>query len=187
MRSAPISVGPNGLEGDAPADTKNHGGPDRAICVYPSANLKCWAALFDRNDIGRGAFGENLTVDGIDEDQAAIGDIWIIGKARLQVSQPRSPCWKLARHVGIADFAAAVRDSGRTGWYMRVLECGEIEPGQPVVVVERLFPHLTVSAVNKARWSGANVKDITELASNPALSSGWRLFLGRLENSASEL
>lgn len=186
-RTESVWIGPEGFEGDTPADLKNHGGPERAACVYPLAHLTHWAKALDRPDIRPGAFGENLTVADVDETQVAIGDVWVVGSATVEVSQPRSPCWKLARRLGVSDFVRVVRDSGRTGWYLRVREPGAIGPGETAEIVHRPFPHLTVSVVNHARWSGAGRELNAELASCHLLSEGWRAhFARRIPNRDSQ-
>ncbi len=103
---APVAhahIGPLGLEGDGVADTVNHGGANKAVHAYALAHYADWRAELDRPDLADGSWGENLTVAGCNELTVCIGDVWQIGGARLQVSQPRQPCWKLARKQGVRD------------------------------------------------------------------------------------
>jgi MOSC domain-containing protein YiiM len=171
-RTESVRLGFHGFEGDAPADSKNHGEPNRAVCVYPLEHLDHWVETFNRPDIVAGAFGENLTVGGVNEADVSLGDVRVVGGATLEVSQPRSARWKLARHLGISELVRAVRDCGRTGWYLRVLKPGWVEPGDAIDVVDHPFQRLTISAVTRARWSGAATQLNASLASCPPLSDG---------------
>ena len=124
-----IRVGMLGLEGDAVANTRVHGGPDQALLMYAASHYPLWRAEWNRDDVAPGAFGENLTVIGLSEADACIGDVLAVGGARLQVTQPRQPCATLARRHRIRDLVAVVQRNGRSGWYQRVLQEGYIEPG----------------------------------------------------------
>jgi MOSC domain-containing protein YiiM len=136
------------LDGNVQADTKNHGRPDQAILLYAGAHYPLWQAELGRLEIGPGGFGENLTIAGLDETTACIGDTYGIGAARIQVSGPRYPCWKIERRWNLEGLTARVAETGRTGWYCRVLREGMIEPGVPVMLVERPYPQLTVALTN---------------------------------------
>ena len=105
-----VQVSKLGIEGDGQADLKNHGGHDKAICVYPAEHYDYWQGEVGLpKDFHRGAFGENLTVGGINEETVSLGDVWQVGTTKLQVSQPRQPCWKLARRWGVKDLALQVQ------------------------------------------------------------------------------
>lgn len=123
-----------GLEGDGVADTKFHGGIDQAVLLYSADHYPSWQTELDM-DFPFGAFAENLTIRGMDEDSVLIGDIYQIGTVKLQVTKPRIPCWKISRRWGIPDLTTRVSETGRTGWYCRVLQEGEIQTG---LQVERL-------------------------------------------------
>jgi MOSC domain-containing protein YiiM len=177
----PVRIGRLGAWGDAVADTDNHGGPDKALCVYPADHLPRWSAHLGV-EMTPGAFGENLSVSGLDESEAAIGDVYEIGTVTVEVSQPRSPCAKLARRWGVHDMVLQVRSSGRSGWYVRVLREGELEAGQPVVLVDRPNPTWCIARCNAVTWGlhGAAHRDpalveaAREGAELPALSAEWR-------------
>ncbi|MBA2625175.1 MAG: MOSC domain-containing protein, partial [Acidimicrobiia bacterium] len=148
-----ILVTAAGLEGDGQADTRAapggqvHGGRDKAVYAYPSEHLMWWEpvlaedrGLAGEHALGPAAFGENLTTAGTDEGEACIGDTWRWGEAVLQVTQPRAPCYKLNLHrgfVGRDGTTVRMNDSGRTGWYLRVLEQGRAPVAGPIEVAER--------------------------------------------------
>ena len=163
------------LDGDGQADLHNHGGPDKAVLAYASAHYPAWRELLDRPDLPHGAFGENFTVDGLDEDTVSIGDIYRLGTALVEVSQPRQPCWKLARRWRIKELPALVEQTGRTGWYLRVLEEGEVAPGQLLTLQERPYPDWTVTrATRTMRGRTRDRAAAGELAGIEALAASWR-------------
>ena len=148
--AGPVRIGELGVDGDAQADTRVHGGPGKAVLAYAFHHYAHrWSAVLDPAALLPGAFGENLAIDGFDETTVSIGDVFAIGTVRLQVSQPRGPCWKLVRKFRRDDLVERVIDNGCTGWYLRVLEAGCVEAGQPIACVERPHPGLTVATVNR--------------------------------------
>ena len=124
-----------GLAGDGQADLTVHGGPDKAVYAYSHDHYPLWARELGRADLGPGFFGENLTVDGMLESDVRIGDIYRIGSAVVQVTQPRSPCFKLTAHLGLPGFAKTFLASGRSGFYLRVLEEGDVGAGDAVELI----------------------------------------------------
>ncbi len=138
-----------GLDGDAQADPRVHGGPEKAVLAYATRHYsETWRPHLAADTLRPGAFGENLAVDGLDEATVAIGDVFAIGSTRLQVSQPRGPCWKLVRKFRRADLVDLVLGNGCTGWYLRVLEDGALAAGQPIVLLDRPHPGLTIAVTN---------------------------------------
>jgi len=126
------------LDGDRQADPRVHGGPDKAVYAYPSEHLPRWTAELGGNPaFSAGTFGENLTTTGWLEDDVRIGDVWRWGDALLQVTQPRGPCYKLAMATGRPEIIRRMLETGRTGWYLRVLRPGIVPVGGPIDVVER--------------------------------------------------
>ncbi len=121
------------LAGDGQADLSVHGGRDKAVYAYPSEHLSAWSQELDA-DLGPAPFGENLSTEGVLEQDVCIGDVWSWGTALLQVTQPRWPCFKLALYRGRADVQARMRSTGRTGWYLRVLEPGEVPAAGPILL-----------------------------------------------------
>jgi MOSC domain-containing protein YiiM len=125
------------LEGDWQADLRYHGGPNKAVYAYPFEHYAWWSQELGRADLGPGQFGENLTVEGLTEDGAHLGDVLRVGDALVQVTQPRMPCFKLGIKMDDPAFPKRFLASGRTGFYLRVLEEGELGAGDPVEVVEK--------------------------------------------------
>ncbi|CDM65967.1 hypothetical protein PYK22_01976 [Pyrinomonas methylaliphatogenes] len=173
--SGPIRLGFEGLDGDEHADSVHHGGCERAALVYASSHYHSWRGEIGRPDLTYGAFGENLTIAGATEAETCIGDIYRIGDAVVQVSQPRQPCWKLERLHKVEGLAQLAARKGRTGWYLRVLAEGVIEPGQRLALLERPYPDLTVALANAVMYKQNDDKGcLIRLASCPALSPDWR-------------
>src|SRR5512143_1762254 len=142
--NGPVWAGKTDLAGDGQADLRVHGGPDKAVYAYPSEHYPAWQAELGLPEMPYGAFGENLTVAGLLEGEVCIGDIYWAGDVQLQVSQPRGPCWKLARRWGVKDLAVRFARSGRTGFYLRVLQEGYLSPGMALELVERPAPQWSV-------------------------------------------
>ena len=171
----PVWLGRTGLAGDGQADSKNHGGPDKAVLAYAADHYPLWHAELNRSDLSYGAFGENFTIAGLSEETVCIGDVFAVGPVRVQVSQPRQPCWKIARRWRIKDLTARVLSTGRTGWYFRVLVEGYVQPGLPVVLIERPFPRWTVARASEImRHRRDDPAAAAELAACPLLSVSWR-------------
>ncbi len=163
------------LEGNAQADTKNHGRPGQAVLLYAAAHYPLWRHELELPNIGPGGFGENFTIADLSEETACIGDTYGIGDARIQVTGPRYPCWKIERRWNTKGLTARVAATGRTGWYCRVLHEGLIEPGAPVMLIERPYPQWTVALTNHF-GHGRNVDTATAraLAACPLLNDWWQ-------------
>lgn len=146
----PVMVRRLNLDGDRQADLKAHGGPDKAVYCYPAEHYEAWQSELGR-ELDYGTFGENLTVTGLLEDTLHVDDVIVVGDAVLQVSQPRFPCYKLGIKMGDQGIVKRFQQSGRSGFYCRVLEEGLIEPGQTMDVVERSMSEPTVVDIVTAR------------------------------------
>jgi MOSC domain-containing protein YiiM len=162
------------LEGDGQADLEVHGGPDKAVYAYASEHLTAWADELGVGPLGPAAFGENLSTTGGTEADVCIGDRWIWGDAVLEVCQPRSPCYKLAIHRGRGDIGRRLRTSGRSGWYLRVLQPGRVPVAGPITVE----PHpvgATVRLVHDAGYPGGPPADVIEaLLELDPLADEWK-------------
>lgn len=185
--AGPIWLGLTNLDGDAQADRRVHGGPDKAVCVYPAVHETFWCAQLGLTSLPPGGFGENLTVDGPDETEVCVGDIYSIGDVKVQISQPRSPCWKLARRWGVRDLAVRVQQTGYTGWYLRVLTTGAIQPGDEFVLDQRLHPEWTVRRASAVYRDRHDTVGAAALRTCDALGASWRDTLARrLRGSADD-
>ena len=130
--AARIRVHRLGLEGDVQVDQRVHGGPDKAVYLYPHEHYARWERFLSQKDFAFGQFGENLTASGLLEDEVRVGDTLRIGSVLLQVTQPREPCFKLMTKMNDFTFAKPFLTSGRTGFYLRVLEQGELGAGDAI-------------------------------------------------------
>lgn len=147
--SGPVAVRGVNVAGDEQADKVHHGGPDQAVYAYASEDAAWWSGLVDRV-LGPGAFGENLTLEGVDVSGARIGERWRIGTAELRVAGPRVPCFKLEANVGVPGFMKAFLRGGRPGAYLAIAEEGELEAGDAVEIVHRPAHDVTVALVIQA-------------------------------------
>jgi MOSC domain-containing protein YiiM len=175
LPDVPVVVGTTNIEGDGQADLVNHGGRDKAVYVYPSEHFPLWKDEIGY-DGGDSPFGENLTISGMLEDEARIGDIWQWGEVKLQISQPRWPCFKLAHRTGHLDMIRRLVDSNRSGWYMRVLQPGTISADTPVELVKVDPAGISVRQAFRALINRTSLDDEARdhLTSHPALSQAWR-------------
>lgn len=169
-----IWLGKNGLTGDEVADKKNHGGPEKAVFAYPTAHYTYWKKELDI-EIGVGAMGENIAITPTEEDAISIGDTYQFGEAIIQVSQPRRPCWKPARRFRIVDFALRIQNTGRTGWYFRVLQEGFVQENQELTLIERPYPKWTITKCNEVMYVKKDDIDLAkELYQCEYLAPNWK-------------
>jgi MOSC domain-containing protein YiiM len=173
--SAPVWLGYEGFRGDEQSDRRFHGGAEKAVCTYPAGHYAYWRNHLSMPDLPHGAFGENLTIQGLSEKELHIGDCFAIGEAEVQVSQPRQPCWKLARRWQIKDLALQVEQTGFTGCYFRVIRHGFVTPGDKLILLDRPFPEWSIERCNEIMHHlKSNHQAARELASCPLLSSSWK-------------
>lgn len=185
----PVRIGPEGLAGDEQGDRRVHGGPDKAIHHYPRDHYASW-----RGEVGAhallqaaGAFGENISTAGITEADVCLGDRLRLGSALVEVSQARQPCWKLSDRFGIADMARRVQDSGRSGWYYRVLETGTVQAGDTLVLVDRPHPDWPLPRLSELLYRRTLDRDELQGALALPLVPSWRkLFERRLQQGDTE-
>lgn len=163
------------LAGDGQADLTVHGGPDKAVYAYPSEHLPLWSAELD-TELGPAPFGENLSTLGVSEADVCIGDLWSWGDAILEVCQPRWPCFKLALHRERADIQQRMRRTGRTGWYLRVLEPGAVRVGGEITVERRDAAGLSITDAHVAMGDRHLERPelVRALAAHERLADEWR-------------
>lgn len=180
--SGRVAVDPTNLDGDGQADLTVHGGVDKAVYAYPLEHYAHWRSALGRADLVPGFFGENLTTEGLLEDDVLVGDVLRIGSALLEVSQPRVPCFKLLARMGDPGFAKPFLTSGRVGFYLRVLEPGELGAGDAITRERRGEGALSIRSATALRSDGAGVDDLARAAATPALADVWReSFAARVE------
>ncbi|MBB6052887.1 MOSC domain-containing protein [Armatimonas rosea] len=182
----PVALGLRGLDGDKVADTKHHGSKDQAVCVHPLAHHTHWSAVYGVV-LSPGAVGENWTLIGDDETTVCIGDIYTVGTAQVQVSQPRFPCSKQERKLGLKGFLKAVMATGKSGWYLRVLTPGTVQAGDVLTLESRSEHGLTVDDANRALLGETLDTELIErLLAVPELAAVWKRGLRRRLSKTTE-
>jgi MOSC domain-containing protein YiiM len=179
--SGQIRVRALNLEGDMQADLSVHGGADKAVYVYSLKNIEFWRKALNRDDLNPGTFGENLTVDELQESEVCIGDELEIGTARLLVTQPRLPCYKLGIAIGQPDFPKVFHHSGRNGFYLRVLQEGTLAADDPIRrISSSAGPKMTVAEfVGIATGKTPSREDLGKAMDLKALPESWKRHLAR--------
>ena len=172
--AGPVWLGRLNLAGDGQADLRVHGGADKAVYLYPLEHYAFWAGELGRSDFSHGQFGENFTTEGLLEDEVSIGDVFRIGMARVQVTQPRSPCFKLGIRMGDENFPVRFTSANRTGFYLRVLEEGMVKAGDAIDRIERATGSMSVRDVFRLRHAGGTRAEYEHAARLPGLASSWR-------------
>jgi MOSC domain-containing protein YiiM len=175
VAAAELALSRTNLDGDRQADLSVHGGPDKAVYVYPAVHYPAWQA--DGFAVEVGGFGENLTVAGLTEDDVRLGDAWRWGEALVEVSQPRAPCYKLSLHTGRKDVGPHMLATGRCGWYLRVLEQGVVPTGGRLVLERRDPEAPTLAETFAAMFDDERVATtdvVARVLASPALAAGWR-------------
>ena len=167
-----------GIEGDGQADLTAHGGPDQAVYAYPVEHYAYWEEQLGRDPLPFGQFGENLSITGIDEASARVGDTLKIGTAVLQVTQPRLPCYKLGIRMGAGkSFPKRFQKSGRVGFYLRVMKEGELAAGDRIERVD-VPDSVTIAEFLKVYGSKRpSRRAISRVLAAPGLSHAWRTYL----------
>ncbi|WP_052572879.1 MOSC domain-containing protein [Haloferula sp. BvORR071] len=174
-QTGPCWLGYEGFRSDEQADRRYHGGSEKAVCVYPAEHYPYWREALEYPDLPHGAFGENLTIEGLPETEICIGDRFSLGEAVVQVSQPRQPCWKLARRWQVKDLPLQVERTGFTGYYFRVLHHGHVRPGDTLELTQRPFFEWTIARCNEVMHHGKGGPGAARaLAECPLLSSSWK-------------
>jgi MOSC domain-containing protein YiiM len=175
-----------GIAGDGQADLRYHGGPDQAVYAYPAEHYAYWAKELARGGMTFGQFGENLTTEGLLEEGVRVGDVLRVGGAALQVTHPRLPCSKLAMRMEDGKgFVKRFQQSGRVGFYLRVLQDGQIAAGDSIELTPSPEPSVSIAEFLQAHL--AKLKDpaaIARVLAAPGLSQGWRARFEKMLSSA---
>lgn len=183
-----VNVNLSGLEGDQQADLRLHGGPDKAIHYYPAEHYSYWNEHLRSTLSGRqfaiGDFGENFSAFGLLEEAVCIGDVFRIGGCEVQITQGRTPCWKLNEHTRIPDMARSFVETGRTGWYLRVVSTGTVCSGDRIELLHRPNPRFSVRDVTWARLArNPELLRSEKLSEVAHLSSGWATSFAQIEQT----
>ena len=173
---SPVEITSAGVPGDGQAALENHGGSDNVVLAYDAGLYPMWREVLARPDLPFGAFGENFTVEGLSDDTVCIGDTWQVGlRLQLQVTQPRQPCFKLARRLEFGGIVKAVRDGGNGGWYLRVLTPGPAAPGMEITRLAQPHPQWPVAKAAAVMYARAGAPELAaELAALAELSARWK-------------
>ncbi|WP_020591705.1 MOSC domain-containing protein [Kiloniella laminariae] len=177
-----VSITKLGLVGDEQADSRHHGGPEKALHHYASDHYPAWArecaseaAEISLEKLVPGGFGENISTKGLSEADVCVGDIYRLGTALVQVSQGRQPCWKLNVRFGWPKMASAVQLSGRTGWYYRVLEEGKVQAGDSLELRDRLAEHWSLADIHNVLYVDTlNQEKLKSLVALELLTESWQ-------------
>ena len=174
--SGTVMLREKNIDGDGQGDLRVHGGTYKAIYGYPFEHYAYWQQELRRDGLTYGQFGENLTVEGLLEDAVYIGDVFQIGTAvKLQITQPRVPCFKLAYKMGLPEFPKEFLESRRVGFYFRVLEEGEITVGDTIARIKVASEPMSVTEIVNLRYFDTdNHAKIAQARKLPALSPSWK-------------
>lgn len=178
----PVQIGPRGLDIDQQADLRVHGGPEKAVHQLPLENHRRLAAHYPELAAGfvAGALGENLSTRGMEEKDVCIGDVYAFGSARLQLSQPRSPCWKIDARHGLEGIAQFIADQGIAGWYFRVLTEGAAQAGDALQLIGRNAEPVSLREFwDLQAQTRPDPARFATLVDSPGLNAGWRERLQR--------
>ena len=172
-----LELGAEGFFGDEQADRRVHGGPEKAVHLYPAAHYAKLAERFPEaaSQLLPGSLGENISCAELDESSVRIGDIYRLGSARLQVCQPRNPCWKIDDRFNADGMAAFIAETNLTGWYWRVVQAGSVQPGATLELDEAASSALSLAAA-MTLWQEHRPQpdDLEQLAATPGIASGWQ-------------
>jgi MOSC domain-containing protein YiiM len=184
-----LDIDINGLRGDEQGDLRVHGGPDKALHHYPRDHYAAWRSELPARAVldAPGAFGENFSTLGWTEQTVCIGDVVQAGTAMLAVSQGRQPCWKLNDRFELPDMASRLQASGRTGWYYRVLEPGQVRAGDSLRLLERRHPGWPLSRLLEMLYQRMLDRELLEEAATLPLPGSWmRMIQSRLRTASVE-
>jgi MOSC domain-containing protein YiiM/ferredoxin-NADP reductase len=172
------------VEGDGQGDLGGHGGEQRAVFVYQIESYRYWEERLGRRESTFGQFGENFTVEGLPDDQVCIGDRYRIGTGLFEVTQPRTTCYRVGIRMNEPQMAALLTSSGRPGFYLRVLEEGEVGADDQILPIARGPEQMTVAEVNALLYSSHHPRaQLARVLRIPALSPGWRWSFDELARS----
>ncbi|MEH6890990.1 MOSC domain-containing protein [Bacillus sp. JJ864] len=164
----------DGFRGDGVADLRFHGGPDRTVCVYPYEHYDLWENEF-RTSLPSSAFGENVTVTHMLEQDVCIGDIYQLGEAIVQVTQGRIPCSTISKRLGIPGILPRIVETGYTGYLCRVLQEGTVRKDSQITLLERHSHQVSILFANEIYFRGQkDIEGMKKIIAVPELAEDWR-------------
>jgi MOSC domain-containing protein YiiM len=166
-----IAVQGVNLAGDDQADRKAHGGPDKVVYAYAVEDARWWQQQIGRS-YGYGEFGENLTTEGIEVNDALVGERWQIGTTLLEISEPRIPCWRLGVRMNDKTFPRQFTEALRPGSYLRLIVEGTVGAGDEIRIVERPYHDLTIRDVFRIYTRDRD--EVPRLLTVPQMSASWK-------------
>ncbi|UCV19048.1 MOSC domain-containing protein [Ferribacterium limneticum] len=173
----PLELGREGFIGDEQADRRVHGGPEKAVHLYPARHYAKLAERFPEAapQLVIGSLGENISTAELDENDVRIGDIWRLGSAELQVCQPRNPCWKIDERFASDGMAAFIAEHRLTGWYWRVVKPGLVAPGDTLELLQAAEGSFTLAEAMQC-WQAhrPTLADLEKLAASPGIAKNWQ-------------
>ena len=175
--TGPLELGPEGFIGDEQADRRVHGGPEKAVHLYPARHYAKLAERFPdaAPQLVIGSLGENISTAELDENDVRIGDIWRLGSAELQICQPRNPCWKIDERFASDGMAAFIAEHRLTGWYWRVVKSGQVAPDDALELLQAAEGSFTLAEAMLC-WQAHRpaLADLEKLAASPGIAKNWQ-------------
>jgi MOSC domain-containing protein YiiM len=172
-----LELGPEGFVGDQQADRRLHGGPEKAVHLYPARHYARLAERFPEAapQLVIGSLGENISTAELDENDVRIGDVWRLGSAKLQVCQPRNPCWKIDERFASDGMAAFIAEQRLTGWYWRVVKPGHVALGDALELIQAAKGAFTLAEAMLC-WQAHRpaLGDLEKLAASPGIAKNWQ-------------
>jgi MOSC domain-containing protein YiiM len=172
----PLELGPEGFIGDQQADRRVHGGPEKAVHLYPARHYAKLAERFPDAEaqLVIGSLGENISTPELDEYDVRIGDIWRLGSAQLQVCQPRNPCWKIDERFASDGMAAFIAEHRLTGWYWRVVSPGRVAPDDALELLQAADTFTLAEAMLCWQAHRPALGDLEKIATSPGIAKNWQ-------------
>lgn len=172
--AGPVRLRKLNLDGDGQADLSVHGGPDRAVYIYPAEHYEFWKAELNKGELPWGSFGENFTTLGLSESDIQIGDRIRVGAVELMATQPRLPCYKLGIRFGDPGIIERFFDTERCGIYTAVVKEGTVAAGDEIEIVARAENSMSIVELRRIYLTPVPTSELRRVLSLPALSSDWR-------------
>ncbi len=181
----PVTLSETNLEGDEQANPELHGGRDKAVYVYSNVHYPYWQEQLGRAEMEPSQFGQNLTVDGLSDDEVKIGDRFQLGSAKVTIAQPRIPCSKLGKRMGDPTFPNSFLLTGRLGYYLYIDEPGSLQAGDEMTLLQSADHEVTVTSLWRTVFTPAHDLKIAKVAIDfPHLDEGWKKRLRAILKSA---